>query len=229
MINQLLLNYHFFSFALSLVEPFLRKYQCDKPMIPFMYTDLKSLIQSLLKLVVKQNVLSQCKTGIQIKQLDLCNKENLLNLKGINLGFAVPNIIAELRRNDTATLAEVKEVKVGTQKFIIGMIIKLFERSPLGSISCRYASIFEPPVSFELERNLLTKRMKFVLKFMTELNIMDPCRCDKALSEFNSFCDNEFDESSCSFDEFYFEKIGIQKYGVLSFVLKLSLTKVLVV
>ena len=93
-------------------------------MIRFIYTDLKLLIQSLLELVVKRDVLSQCKTGIQVKQLDLFNKENLLNLKDINLGFAVPNI-AKLRRNDTH--------KVGTYKFIIGMIAKLFEKSPLGS------------------------------------------------------------------------------------------------
>ena len=112
----------FFSFVTSLVEP----YQCDKPMIPFMYTDLKSLIQILLELVIKQDVLSQCKTGIQMKQLDLCNNENL-NLKDINLGFAVPNIIAKLRRSDTVTLADMKEFKVSTPKFIIGMITKLLE------------------------------------------------------------------------------------------------------
>ena len=139
-----------------------------------MYEDLKSLIQSLLDLTVKQDVLSQCKTDIQIKQLDLCNKESLLNLKDINLGFAVPNIIAKLRRNDTLTLAEVKEFKVGTQKFIIGMIRKLFERSPLGSNFLRYASIFDLSVLFELERNLLTKCMKSLVKFMMELNTMKP-------------------------------------------------------
>ena len=69
---------------------------------------------------------------------------------------------------------------------------------------------------------------------MIELNIMEPSRCDKALSEFNSFYDNdrktisdkiaEFDESSCRLDEFYFEKIGIEKYGELSFVIRLILT-----
>ena len=124
----------FFSFVTSLVEP----YQCDKPMIPFMYTDLKSLIQSLLELVVKQDVLSQCKTGIQMKQLDLCNNKNL-NLKDINLGFAVPNIIAKLRRSDTVTLADMKEFKVSTPKFIIGMITKLLEsfRLELSQI-CKY-------------------------------------------------------------------------------------------
>ena len=35
----------FSSFVASLVEPFFKKYQCDKPMIPFIYTDLKSMIQ----------------------------------------------------------------------------------------------------------------------------------------------------------------------------------------
>ena len=34
----------------------------------------------------------------------------------------------------------------------------------------------------------------------------------------------EFDESSCHLDEFYFENIGIQKYGELSFVIRLILT-----
>ena len=62
-------------------------------MIPFMYTDLKLLTQSLLKLVMKQDFLSQCKTGIKTKQLDLCNKVNILNLKDLNLGFIVPSII----------------------------------------------------------------------------------------------------------------------------------------
>ena len=64
---------------------------------------------------------------------------------------------------------------------------------------------------------------------MIELNIMESSWGDKALSEFNSFCDNdretisdkfaEFDGSSYHLDEFYFEKIGIQKYDELSFVL----------
>ena len=108
----------FFSFVASLVEPFLQKYQSDKPMIPFMYTDLKSLIQSLLESVVKQNVLSQCKIGIPVKELDLCNKENLLNLKDINLGFAVPNTV-KLRRNDTVTLAEVKNLKLALRNLLL--------------------------------------------------------------------------------------------------------------
>ena len=78
-----------------------------------------------------------------------------------------------------------KVFKVGSQKFIIGMIIKLFERSPLGSVFLRYASIFDPSVLFELERNLLTKRMKSLVKFMIELktlwNLLDVTKLQASL------------------------------------------------
>ena len=124
-----------------------------------------------------------------------------------------------------------KEFEVGTQKFIIGIITKLFERSSLGSEFLRYASTIDTSVLFELERNFLTRCIKSLLKFMIEINIMEPSRRDKALSKLNhSFCDNdretisdkfaEFDESSCRLNEFYFQKIGIQKYGELSFFLR---------
>ena len=46
------------------------------------------------------------------------------------------NIIVRLRWNDTVMLAEIKEFKVSTQKFIIG-IIKLFARLELSQI-CKY-------------------------------------------------------------------------------------------
>ena len=38
-----LLKLDFFSFIASLVEPYLRAYQTDRPMIPFMCNDLKKL------------------------------------------------------------------------------------------------------------------------------------------------------------------------------------------
>ena len=72
--------------------------------------------------------------------------------------------------------------------------------------------------------------MKSLLKFMIELNIMEPSQFNKALTKFNGFCDNDrktisdkfadFNKSSCRLDEFCLEKIGIQIYYELSFVLR---------
>ena len=56
------------------VEPFLKKYQSDKPMIPFIYEDLKDLVSRLLELFVKPAILEKNKTGKKMMKLDLYDK-----------------------------------------------------------------------------------------------------------------------------------------------------------
>ena len=68
----------FFSFICSIVEPYLKKYQCEKPMVPFMYVDLKSIAKNLLQLIVKPEVLEKCKTVKQLAEINLDEKGNLL-------------------------------------------------------------------------------------------------------------------------------------------------------
>ena len=58
----------FFSFVSSIVEPYLRKYQTDKPMIPFVYFDLKDLVIKLLDIIVKPKVSNNCKSGKKLKR-----------------------------------------------------------------------------------------------------------------------------------------------------------------
>ena len=77
----------FFSYLSGLVEPFLEKYQNDKPMLPFMYEDLKMLLKSLLRLVVKQDKLEACKNGYQLKDLNLDDEHILLTPRRYGNGF----------------------------------------------------------------------------------------------------------------------------------------------
>ena len=76
-----------FCYLSSLVEPFLEKYQNDTPMLPFMYENLKMLLKSLLKLVVKQDKLEACKIGYQLKDLNLNDEHILLPLKDMEMNF----------------------------------------------------------------------------------------------------------------------------------------------
>ena len=41
-----------FSFVCRLVEPYLKVFQSDRPMVPFIYSEVKSVIKSLLLLIV---------------------------------------------------------------------------------------------------------------------------------------------------------------------------------
>ena len=50
---------HFFNFVVEKLDQFLTKYQTEKPMIVFMYRDLKLLVKGLMKMFVKPDVLSK--------------------------------------------------------------------------------------------------------------------------------------------------------------------------
>ena len=96
----------FFFFA-SLFEPFLVIYQTDQPMIPYMYNDLQKLFRKLILLIVKLDLLQNCKSARDMKNLDLSNKSNLLKLKDINIGFAASSTLKELKRKDLITNGQI--------------------------------------------------------------------------------------------------------------------------
>ena len=91
----------FFSYVASLMEPYLRKYQCDKPMIVFMFKDLKVFL-SLLRIIVKDSVITG-KTVQQLREIDFGKDENLLPFKDMNIGFASKSLHKELQKKDEIT------------------------------------------------------------------------------------------------------------------------------
>ena len=72
-------------------------YQTDQPMIPYMYNDLQKLLKKLIFLIVKLDLLQNCKSATYMNNLDLSDKSNLLKLKDINIGFAASSTLKELK------------------------------------------------------------------------------------------------------------------------------------
>ena len=110
----------------DIVEPFLKKYESDKPMIPFMYEDLKDLVSRLLELFVKPAILEKNKTGKKMMKLDLYDKEILLSADKINVGFAAESELNDLKKKDV-TASQVKVFMKGMQRFLCVMVTSLKE------------------------------------------------------------------------------------------------------
>ena len=66
----------FFIYVAGLLEPYLKSYQSDQQMVPFIYFDLKKLVTCLLKLFVKAEVINNCKTSFGLANTDLDKKSN---------------------------------------------------------------------------------------------------------------------------------------------------------
>ena len=57
------------------MQPFLTKYQSDKPVIPYFYSDILKLNKKLMQLIVKPDLLEKCESYLDFRRIDLDDKE----------------------------------------------------------------------------------------------------------------------------------------------------------
>ena len=74
------LKLQFFCFIAGIMQPFLTKYQSDKPIL--------KLIKRLIQLIVKPDLLEKCENYLDFRRIDLDNKESITKSKDMNIGFA---------------------------------------------------------------------------------------------------------------------------------------------
>lgn len=74
----------FFENLANDLQPFLVEFQCDKPLIPFLYDKLLLICKHISSKFVEEDALASA----DICKLDLNKSENVLTAKQINLGHA---------------------------------------------------------------------------------------------------------------------------------------------
>ena len=87
----------FLSFVAGILQPFLKLYQMDQSMIPFMiYLHFQKILQS----VVNPDLLVDWKNFSDLLKLDLDSKDMFMKLKDMNIVFATLSTITNLRETD---------------------------------------------------------------------------------------------------------------------------------
>ena len=77
----MLLKMQFFRFLTKKLKPFLLQFQSDKPMVPFLSDSLKELPRSLMKVIVKQEVLEEASTALSLTKIDVAKSSNQLEVE----------------------------------------------------------------------------------------------------------------------------------------------------
>ena len=68
-----------------------------------MYQDLLKLLRKLMQLNVKPDIVANCSSAIDLKCIDLDNKNVTMKPRDINIDFGTQNITTELKRKDVIT------------------------------------------------------------------------------------------------------------------------------
>ena len=137
------LKLQFFQDIASHLQGFLTAFQSNDPMVPFIEKALVDIFQSLMKMIVKPDVLAKADTGLKLAKLDLSKAENLIATELIKLPTATKSLLSTSNLpNDHRK----RDFKRSCKDMLVKMISKLQERSPLKYGIARYASALSPQV-----------------------------------------------------------------------------------
>ena len=117
----------FFIMVAKEVEPFLGRYQTDKPMMPFIAGDLHCLLRGLLERILSPDVMKEGATLYGLVNLDLQKADNYVPLEKINVGFACEK---QLLKIGLVSEKQKRDFRADCRDFLKAMVKKILEKSP---------------------------------------------------------------------------------------------------
>lgn len=198
----------FFLMIAREVEPFLRRYQTDKPMLPFIGKDLGLLVKVLMEKIVKPEVLAEKATSLSsMVKIDITDKTNWLELNNIEVGFVAERLL----RSNNASNRQKSDFRFGCRHFLEATIKKLLEKSPITYPLVRLLSWMDPrQIAKSDEREFNLKKMKRTLHIMVEAKRVQESVCDHIITEFSRLLDHLHSdaETRAMFSDFNPDKDG---------------------
>ena len=170
-----------------MLEPNIKSYQSDQPIVPFIYFDFKKLVTCLLKLFVKADVIDNCKTSFDLANIDLDKKNNFHEPNNMTLGFASEKTLKDLKKEDVIEDSDAKQFALDCRNFLTQMMKKLFERSPLKQAVLQYCRIFDPKVIASCSKEATKKALKSQLFQLLDHKLITAKYSDNVMKELEKF------------------------------------------
>lgn len=211
-----------FRSILSDVEPFLRRFQSQKPMVPYLFTSLEQLMKNLMMRFVKYEKIAEASTTQKLMNLDLQDSANLVSVEKVDVGYAAESLMKQIKCSEKEKLVFKNEFK----NLLTTMIEKLREKSPLKSHLARGLTALDPKMIM-LKPSLAIKRIDVVLENLHSHRRICDKSAEKAKRQFSLLTEEANDfisktSDDMGLDEFYYGLLGEdKKYEDLWSVMKL--------
>ncbi|KAJ8404749.1 hypothetical protein AAFF_G00336120 [Aldrovandia affinis] len=88
----ILAKLHFYMAIARTFTPFLKRYQTDEPVMPFLGRDLAEFLKSLLRRFIKRELLQDA-TTVQLTRLDITERKNWVRLQDVDIGLGAESIL----------------------------------------------------------------------------------------------------------------------------------------
>ena len=201
------------------LNQFLTVFQTDAPMLPFLSDILESLLRRIMRYFIRSSVVAEAATPYKLIGLDVsATSENCLPVNDLKLTTAVKSILKELKCTGGQKHTFLKDYR----NFLIGLVEKMQEQSPLSYALVRSSSSLNPVKMASEEAASIVKFGNIVDKLYEHGRLGDQ-ESDDAKSQYSHFMEtvmrqnknefSNFDYTLSRVDEFFSKYIeGNKKY-----------------
>ena len=200
---------NFFLLLAKEVSPFLTLYQTDRPMLPFLSNDLGKVLRGLMERVIKPEALAGRKEPSKLLHVEWNDSKNQLRNSKVKAGFAAERIISQLTSAKKVSEKQVYEFRDNCKQFVLKMISKIVEKSPITYSLVRNMVCLDP-ANLPTKKEPSVAKLTHILRNLVDAGQVSEHLCDPALTEYSALFDEvaaagttQFDHTTDRLDTYY--------------------------
>ena len=180
---------NFFLIIAKEIQPLLKYYQADGPLVPFFAfaQDIFTLIKGFMERFIKTDVMKTVTSMVTLLKIDTSDTNNHTEVSSIKVGFVTDSIPRGIGASNRERL--VFKFKMNCKQFLIKMVQKLIDKSPICSPLVRNMIVLDPRVFVSLGKQSVVKKLTIVLRHMTQAGRLLEDKCDNVLKQLDNFHD----------------------------------------
>lgn len=183
------------------VEVFLRMYQTDAPMAPFLGTDLGILMKQLLSRFIKADVMDSCTSVLSLTKLQYEKKENQKDVSKLDVGFSAKLSLRSLNLTDEQRI----QFRHDCRNFLVAVVKKVMDKAPIKSKLVRSLTWLDPrqlgkSSTADVEKRL--ENLDITLGLLRVAGRVKEGQCDNVRREYAMLTEEVALEYASEFQEF---------------------------
>ena len=172
------------------MSPFLKKFQGDAPLLPFLAEEILAMVKRLLSNVLNTSALDKIKQPRDCLKIDLKKEDNFKTVRKIDIGTSATSAMRETNTSELERYSIRKAVKT----MIVAIVDKMLERSPIMYTLVRNMA-FLNPVNMIKRRDEASQMLANCLSVMDEAGQLNSVDSDTAKFEFKVFMSHLLDSN----------------------------------
>ena len=196
------------------VEQFLRHYQRDSPMLPFLSEDLTTLLTGILRQFVKKEHLSSKMSAADVMNFDAEDSSLHKPMRKIEVGFSAEKIVQDLLKKKKITELQMIDFLMQCKAMYVAIVVKLQEKCPLRYDVVRHMDCLNPKKMASKPDHSTTHFKKLLLTFVAS-GVVAESECDSLIGLFRNYLSTTVQENEFAFKNFDYVSCGVDAFHYL--------------